>query len=449
MPSLNKNIIFIIVVIALNLTSFSFAQFNVSGRVLDINTKDGLERKDVFISIQDEDGDELIKSKLWYDEKRLKKKPKKWKKFVGSYKFKNIRMGKYKILIEENGYILHEESFNLYDMDIDKNFYVKSIEQLENEKNKEEIALKEKERKEQEIQEKKIAARKEQNIKRKNEEWKKTIFDNKINLLLGKDSIYKNLDVAILNQIKPELKLIYKKCNNELDKMFYSQFEYTKRGKYLRDEFDETTYKKWFNHYKKDYGVEWATSEAKRLATYPVYEKIKYMGNKIISIKETLGYEKPSWEEIVKFAGGYSKLAEKKINKKNTKSFTLYHELKSIEVLNKNKIRAKILLSGKDDAINFYNVIEKEKLIEGKMTIAKLDYFNMDKFAVNFKISPYKEISIPISQIDNNINSMLIEQKSIIKLMFDDIIEPNDLNHALKRSQNSSHLSRDAWVKSN
>ena len=319
----------------------------------------------------------------------------------GSFKFENVTSGEYALGVYNNsGEVVHEQYFNII------NYLYIEI--------------------------------KTARLPTFTKIWMENVYSKRMDFFLGKNYLYKFLDESKISIIEPELTSILKNAEQKIIEFLQTEVTTTKSvqvGTY----FDEDKY---LTHLLAESNPSQAdANRLKMVYTYPQYDEIKQSNNREIKI-DKLSYQKtPKWSEIVKYVGGYSKLAEKGISKEKIGYFTLTEKLESIEVIDEKKCKAHFKIYGKNEAFNFYNQKEKSRVIPGKIIIPKINYSNLDKVDIRYDLGK-GELKGRLITISKRYQK---EMKSTIKTMFDDLVSKDEFDNVLFNNPKTKKYSK-KWI---
>lgn len=236
--------------------------------------------------------------------------------------------------------------------------------------------------------------------------------------------------------LKDEANKMYNNLNDKIKKHKYWVEKYTVEVATGPSRMNENTYKYYRDLYKDTMGMEWAATEAKRLATYTPSKSVEKERNRAINIGEIVYSKTPSWSEIVSFYGGYAEINKSGLKKTDLNKFTVEGYLEKIEISSENKCQAVVKLRGKKDyAFRFYKIDDLEIKYNGEIAIPNFNKLNIDNIMAqtitfSFQSNQYMgsenfqflvDKLYPFSsQINNYVND--------VNSMFDDLLSYEDFN---------------------
>ena len=106
-----------------------------------------------------------------------------------------------------------------------------------------------------------------------------------------------------------------------------------------------------------------------------------------------LNYKIPQWSDIVKYIGGYAKLADSNLKKSDTSKFAVRTILKSIEILDDTNWKGTIKILGNEDyGFKYYKIKESTFTVKGKHSLPMLstEKFIAEQLGVNKGSGKYK-----------------------------------------------------------
>ena len=108
-----------------------------------------------------------------------------------------------------------------------------------------------------------------------------------------------------------------------------------------------------------------------------------------------LNYKIPQWSDIVKYIGGYARLADSNLKKSDTSKFAVRTILKSIEILDDTNWKGTIKILGNEEyGLKYYKIKESTFTVKGKHSLPMLstEKFIAEQLGVNKSSGKYKSM---------------------------------------------------------
>ena len=275
-----------------------------------------------------------------------------------------------------------------------------------------------------------------------------------INILFGQDKYQffltsdENLKLVGDNYdiIKTELDKMLTDYNSKIDLDNYWKEKYSVEVATGSNQINEDTYKYYRDLYKDQMGMEWAATEAKRLATYTPTKTVTKERNRTIERGETLFTKKTEWSDVVSYYGGYSELSKLGISKDDKSKFDISVVLEKIELTGPSNCLAHVKINGDVDALKFHKIPKSTYKYKGTYKINYDDdylaLYNGGSIWADFKFDEKKYLPKSKTEINIQLNKSLLPStenyQNVIIAMFDELL-PIDI--LLKYNHYYSNLS--------
>ena len=275
-----------------------------------------------------------------------------------------------------------------------------------------------------------------------------------INILFGQDKYQffltsdENLKLVGDNYdiIKTELDKMLTDYNSKIDLDNYWKEKYSVEVATGSNQINEDTYKYYRDLYKDQMGMEWAATEAKRLATYTPTKTVTKERNRTIERGETLSTKEGEWSDVVSYYGGYSELSKLGISKDDKSKFDISVVLEKIELTGPSNCLAHVKINGGDDALKFHKIPKSTYKYKGTYKINYDDdylaLYNGGSIWADFKFDEKKYLPKSKTEINIQLNKSLLPStenyQNVIIAMFDELLPIDNL---LKYNHYYSNLS--------
>ena len=153
-----------------------------------------------------------------------------------------------------------------------------------------------------------------------------------------------------------------------------------------------------------------------------------------ININKVIKKQTPEWGEIVKYYGGYSQLAEKGIDKSKINDFELTTTLESIQFTKDgNSTNVLVTISGKEQALSYYNITEKKLESKGSFKIPTITYIDINRLSKykDKEMKNYDRQKVEFTFTDKSLEKEKLNFKSVfgsdVTILVDEAVKINNV----------------------